>query len=217
MSAFNLSEIASWERFYRANFINSLSGFKSLSLIGTMNKQGQTNLAVFSNIVHLGADPPLIGFINRPLAAAPHTIANIEATGVYTMNQVLPSFVDKAHQTSAKYEAGQSEFDEVGLTPEFVAGIEAPFVKESVIKYALRLQEIIPIKISDTFLVIGKITQVFVDENLISDDGFIALEKANTVCSNSIDSYYSTNLLGRYQYAKPNFPSTSINGNSKKQ
>ncbi len=54
---FSLSELQTWDRFTRANFINSLSGFKSLSLIGTVNGNGVSNLAVFSNIVHLGADP----------------------------------------------------------------------------------------------------------------------------------------------------------------
>src|ERR1700712_843013 len=128
MQHFNCNTIKSWERFYRANFINSLTGFKPVSLIGTANKDGVTNLAIFSSIVHLGSDPALIGYINRPLASAPHTIDNIKATGVYTINHILPSFVEKAHQTSAKYETGISEFDAVGLTPVFKEGVIAPFV-----------------------------------------------------------------------------------------
>jgi len=32
-------EFQQWERFYRANFINSLSGYKSASLIGTCNAE----------------------------------------------------------------------------------------------------------------------------------------------------------------------------------
>ncbi|NCU05821.1 MAG: flavin oxidoreductase, partial [Chitinophagaceae bacterium] len=56
MAFYSLSTIQRWERFYRGNFINSLSGFKSASLIATVNKEGSSNLAIFSNIVHLGAD-----------------------------------------------------------------------------------------------------------------------------------------------------------------
>jgi ferritin len=98
---FSLSELQTWDRFTRANFINSLSGFKSLSLIGTVNDKGVSNLAVFSNIVHLGADPALIGFINRPLSAAPHTIQNIQdpkekLTKIITLfTQSLPESVGK--------------------------------------------------------------------------------------------------------------------------
>ncbi|MEY2811017.1 MAG: hypothetical protein RI991_12, partial [Bacteroidota bacterium] len=116
MKHYTIAEIQGWSRIYRANFVNSLSGFKPVSLIATVNKAGQPNLAIFSNIVHLGADPALIGFINRPKEAAPHTIRNIEESGFYTINHILPAFVEKAHQTSAKYADEVNEFDAVGLT-----------------------------------------------------------------------------------------------------
>ena len=211
MASYNTSDIESWERFYRANFINSLTGFKSVNLIGSVSEQGLINLGIFSSIVHIGSNPPLIGYINRPVKAAPHTLANIQATGVYTINHIHPSFVQQAHQTSAKYEAGISEFEEVGLTPEFQEKIIAPFVKESNIKYALSLQEIIPIQLNDTFLVIGKVIAIQIEQDIVTDDGFIHLEKANTICSNGIDGYYSTELIERYQYAKPGIQLQKIN------
>jgi flavin reductase (DIM6/NTAB) family NADH-FMN oxidoreductase RutF len=203
MSFYNQSEIQSWERFYRANFINSLTGFKSVSLIGTVNQNGQTNLGVFSSIVHMGSDPALIGYINRLRKAAPHTLANIESTGVYTINHILSSFLEKAHQTSAKYPDGVSEFEEVGLTPKYIDTFPAPFVGESLVRYGLTLQEIVPIKINSTFLVIGKIHSILLEDDLLKPDGFIDLHKAGTVCSNGIDSYYSTKPLARLNYAKP--------------
>jgi flavin reductase (DIM6/NTAB) family NADH-FMN oxidoreductase RutF len=203
MKHISLTEIKNWDRFYRGNFINSLSGFKSASLIGTMNKNGDTNLAIFSNIIHLGADPALIAFQNRPKEAAPHTIGNIEATGVYTINHIQINFIEQAHQTSAKYAANISEFDAVGLKAEFKNNIQAPFVAESNIKYALELKEIIPIQHNGTFLVIGAVTDVFINEELIEADGFIAAHKNNSICSLGIDGYYSTNFITRLPYAKP--------------
>jgi flavin reductase (DIM6/NTAB) family NADH-FMN oxidoreductase RutF len=203
MTHFSLSDIQAWERFYRANFINSLSGFKSASLIGTRNKEGNFNLALFSNIVHIGADPALIGFINRPREAAPHTISNIEATGAYTINLFSTPLIRQAHQTSAKYAGGQSEFDAVGLTPELTPFSAAPFVKESPVKYALQLKEIIPITINNTWLVIGAITDVIIMNDIIANDGFLHLEQADVVTSLGIDAYYITKPLQRLPYAKP--------------
>jgi flavin reductase (DIM6/NTAB) family NADH-FMN oxidoreductase RutF len=202
--------IQSWERFYRANFINSLTGFKSVSLIGTINQKGQTNLAVFSSIVHIGSDPALVGFINRPIQAAPHTLSNIQSSKIYTINHIHPSFLERAHQTSAKYPEDVSEFDEVGLTQEFLEGMAAPFVKESKVKYALTLEEVIPIKLNNTFLVIGKIQNVKLEEDIVSADGFLKLDQASSLCSNGIDGYYSTALIGRYEYAKPNTETARI-------
>ena len=203
MAFFQNSELQCWDRFYRANFINSLTGFKSVSLIGTADKAGQTNLGVFSSIVHIGSSPALVGYINRPRKAAPHTLANIEATGVYTINHIHPSYLEKAHQASAKYADGVSEFGEVGLTAEFQENISAPFVKESRIKYALSLQQVVPITMNETFLVIGKIEMVQLEEDFISPDGFIDLSLADSLCCNGADSYYLTKPVGRYQYAKP--------------
>lgn len=203
MTIYKQTSIQSWERFYRVNLINSLTGFKSVSLIGTVNPNGQTNLAVFSSIVHMGSDPALIGYINRPREAAPHSLANIESTGVFTINHILPSFFEKAHQTSAKYPETVSEFEEVGLTPQYIDDFPAPFVGESLVRYALKLQEIVPIKMNYTFLVIGEIHSILLEDDLLQADGFIDLHKAGTVCSNGIDSYYSTKPLGRMNYAKP--------------
>jgi len=203
MATFSSNDIESWERFFRANFINSLTGFKSVSLIGTINEEGHTNLGVFSSIVHIGSNPALVGYINRPVAAAPHTLTNIQATGYYTINHIHPEFIEQAHQSSAKYPANVSEFKQVGLTPEFRDSCPAPFVQESRIKYALSLEEIIPIKLNDTFLVIGKVMFVELSGMQPKEDGFLPIDEAGTVCSNGGDGYYSTNLLTRLSYAKP--------------
>ena len=203
MAIITSSSIQSWERFYRANFINSLTGFKSVNLIGTVNSKGQTNLGVFSSIVHIGSDPALVGYINRPTKAAPHTLANIEATGAYTINHIHPEFLEQAHQSSAKYPEHLSEFEEVSLTPEFLENGIAPFVKESRVKYALSLKEIIPITLNNTFLVIGEIQYVKLEEDIVLHDGFLSLDKAASLCSNGIDGYYSTQLVDRFEYAKP--------------
>lgn len=203
MAFFSLSDIQSWERFYRGNFINSLSGFKSASLIATVNKVGISNLAIFSNIVHIGADPALIGFVNRPREAAPHTLSNIEETGAYTINLIPANLIAQAHQTSAKYVKGESEFNAVGLTEEFTDHSKAPFVFESPVKYAMELKEIIPIKFNRTYFVIGAVTGAFVDEQILSADGFLDLEKANIVTSLGIDGYYTTERIARFSYAKP--------------
>ena len=211
MQQFTPAEWQSWERFYRANFINSLTGFKSVSLIGTINAQGIPNLGMFSSIVHIGSDPALIGYINRPVAAAPHTLANIKANGLYTVNHIHPSFIDKAHQTSAKYPDEVNEFTEVGLTEDYIDGIHVPFVKESPIKYLLSLKEIVPITLNATFLVIGQLEQVLMDPALQpTSEGFLHLDQAGSICSNGLDAYSTTELVDRYDYARPGVPVQKI-------
>ena len=209
MKHYDIAEIQGWSRIYRANFVNSLSGFKPVSLIATVNKAGQPNLAIFSNIVHLGADPALVGFINRPKEAAPHTIRNIEETGFYTINHILPAFVEKAHQTSAKYADEVNEFDAVGLTAVHKDGFSVPYVAESHVQMALSLSEIIPLS-NGTFLVVGALEHAYVNEQAVASDGFIELSKEGSIVSSGLDAYYSTKPLQRFTYAKADQPLTEV-------
>lgn len=198
------NEIIQLEKRYRANLINSLGGFKSFVLIGTKSISGNENLAPFSSFFHIGADPALCGIIVRPCEPKQNTLGNILSTGQYTINHVLPSFYKKAHQCSAKYAEGASEFDQVNLTPEYVADIVAPFVQESAIKFACAFVQKIDLTINNTYLIIGKIVKIIIPEETIGTDGFIHLESAQTITCSGLDSYHTTQQLARLTYAKIN-------------
>lgn len=165
----------------RAHFINSLSGFKNANLIGTQDAQGQTNLSIVSSVFHLGANPPLVGMIIRPHSVPRHTFENILQTGFYTINQVNQFIFSQAHQTSARYDRDESEFDATGLTVEYLTGFYAPFVKQSRLKYSVKLVEQQHLAVNGTELVIGEIIDVYVDDNAVEDDGFIDLHAIDTV------------------------------------
>ncbi|MFT5678880.1 MAG: flavin reductase (DIM6/NTAB) family NADH-FMN oxidoreductase RutF, partial [Patiriisocius sp.] len=104
----------------RLKIINAVTGIKPANLIGTMSEDGLTNVAIFSSVVHLGSNPPLLGFVMRPQGEVPrNTYQNIIKTGVYTINHIHPEFVERAHYTSAKFDANLSEFNRCKLTKEF--------------------------------------------------------------------------------------------------
>ncbi|WP_407333670.1 flavin reductase family protein [Enterovibrio sp. 27052020O] len=200
---FNIQDINAMEERYRAKLINSLSGFKSANLIGTTDGKGNHNLAIVSSVFHIGANPPLVGMISRPHTVTRDTLENIEATGVYTINQVCADIWKQAHQTSARYPAEMSEFEETELTPEWVDGLVAPYVAESRVKFALEVRETQTLAVNGTVLIIGEIVQVIVDEEAIADDGYIDIEMLETVAVSGLDSYHVTNRLARLSYAKP--------------
>lgn len=207
---FNHASIPALEKRYRANLINSLGGFKSLVLVGTRNPGGSENLATFSSLFHLGADPALCGIILRPAVADRNTLDNIIQEKQYTLNHVLPSFYREAHQCSAKYQPGESEFTATGLSTLYEEGIGAPFVAESRIRFACSLEQLNPVELNGTTLVIGRIIRIHVPDEFLGPDGFIDLEKAETVTCSGLDSYHTTSRLGRLSYAKPDRPPTLI-------
>lgn len=200
------TELADMDQRVRAAFINALGGFKSLVLIGTKSAEGQANLAVFSSLFHIGANPPLFGIIVRPDKSDRHTFENIQAAGQFSVNHVTKEFFEKAHQTSARYPREVSEFDAVGLTPEHWNGYSAPLVMESQVKWMAECREIHDLKINGTHMVIAEIVEVSVPNDCVSTDGWVDLEKAGTVTVSGLDSYHVTSQLARLSYAKPDQP-----------
>lgn len=208
---FSPQDIAQFEQRYRTAFINSLTGFKSVNLVGTVNSNGEENLAIFSQVFHLGAHPPLIGMIVRPHTTTRHTLENILEQKHFTLNHINPDIFHQAHQTSARYPREVSEFTETGLTPLYDGNFPAPYVQESKLRIGLQLEETQTLAINQTVLVIGSIQRVVVDEHAIQADGFIDLEVLGSITSSGLDSYHTTHRLARLPYAKLNTTSTTTN------
>lgn len=188
---------------YKNNLINSISGYKSANLIGTKSKAGNTNLAVFNSIVHLGSNPALLGFILRPTTVPRHSYENMKETGVFTINHISKDQIEDAHHTSAKYPENVSEFDQTNLKEEYKADCIAPFVKDAPVQIACRYVNDYLIKENDTLLVVGAVEHLFVQEEMLLEDGYVQLDKGEVVTVNGIDGYALPQLLERFPYARP--------------
>lgn len=204
----NSSDLNALDRFKRANLINCLSGTKPAVLVGTRSAKGVDNLALFSNLFHLGADPAMIGLVQRPLTDLSHTYKNMVDTGWFTVNHFGQGLVKRAHHTSAKFSDGISEFVACGIDSEFFSGIPAPFVRESRVRFSARFIRDIAIEENNTRIVIAQVDAVFIDDGLLLSDGNIAFSEDVGVAAVGLESYYSVGLLSRFEYAKPGTPPT---------
>jgi flavin reductase (DIM6/NTAB) family NADH-FMN oxidoreductase RutF len=203
-------QIMNMEKQERVHFANSLGGFKSVGLIGTQNNKNQTNLAIVDSILHIGSNPPLFCMVFRPGVVARHTLENILETGFYTINHINEKIHKQAHQTSAKYDRDCSEFDVTGLTPEYKNNFFAPFVKESKVQLAMEFKEKITLSINNTVLIIGEVKDVYFPEDCLQKDGFLDIEKAESITCSGLDSYHNTTQVSRLSYAKPDKTITSL-------
>lgn len=204
MKTIKPEELSSWDRIKKLNLINSLSGIKPGNLIGTKSLDGFENLAVFSSVVHLGSNPPLMGFIMRPSSEVRRdTMNNILESKYYTINHIPEELTERAHFTSAKFNKEVSEFKTCGFSPEYFENFSAPFLAESNVKIGLKYRESIEIKSNNTVMVIGEIQLIKIKENLISEEGYIDLELAGSAGISGLNSYYKVNKIADYAYARP--------------
>lgn len=203
MVKINGEHIASMEKHYRINLINSVAGYKSLNLLGTISPDGITNLSVVSSAFHLGSNPPLLGIVMRPEREHNDTLKNIRDTGHYTLNNVQPEWLKQAHQTSASYPSGVSEFDKCGFNKEYVASFKAPFVRQSSVRIGLEVRDVLGMELNGTTIVIGEVMHILTDNEIIGDDGLVDHERGGTMVVAGLDAYYLTKFSDRLAYAKP--------------
>ncbi|BAO55678.1 flavin reductase family protein [Nonlabens marinus] len=203
MTHYTTTDLNQMNRFYRGNLINSVTGFKSANLLATQSENGIDNVAIFSSVTHLGSDPALFSFIQRPLGhGVGHTYENLKQTGELTLNHVIAPLVDPAHQSSAKYDASTSEFEKLGIEKLSRTGIKAPFVKEAVIQVAAQYESEYYIKENKCIMVLCRITDIYLKEGIQLEDGWLNLEKAGSLAINGLDGYAACNIEKRLSYAK---------------
>tara|TARA_Y100001980_G_C14477192_1_gene256318 strand:+ start:275 stop:925 length:651 start_codon:yes stop_codon:yes gene_type:complete len=198
----NLSkkDIMKMDRFDRVNLISSVSGIKAAMLIGTISKHNISNVAIFSSIIHLGSNPALIGLLIRPQTKrVSDTYQNIKSNKSFTINHVNKNIISKAHYTSAKTSSNTSEFDDVGLTEEYIGNLQSPFVKEADVGLGLIYCDEISLS-NKCILVIGEIDNIKLRNDLADVNGLINLSNYNSIGVDGIGHYYKLNLTKNYEY-----------------
>ncbi|MDC1336210.1 flavin reductase family protein [Flavobacteriaceae bacterium] len=203
MKHISKQDLNAMDRIYRLNLINSCTGYKSANLIGTVSTENIYNVAVFSSITHLGSDPALLTFIVRPTTVPRDTYKNIIDNKEFSVNHINVEDIKEAHHTSARYSSIISEFDVTNLEKEFKDDYKAPFVKSSRIKLGCKYLNQYEIKENNTLLMIAEINDIYFNEDIIQNDGWLNLDIAKTVTVNGLDGYALPSLVQRFEYAKP--------------
>ncbi len=144
---------------------------RPIGWIGSRSADGVRNLAPFSFFNAVAASPPTVVFSTiRPHGHHKDTLANVTATGVFTVNIVTEEVIDAMNVTSGAYESEVDEFEVSGLTPVNGSVVDAPMVAESKANFECRLSQIVPIGEDGPMaasIVIGEILAVHVDEVIL--------------------------------------------------
>ncbi|WP_421753994.1 flavin reductase family protein [Croceimicrobium sp.] len=200
---FDSADFEGWESRYRANFINSLGGFKSFNLLISRNSEGVLNAAPFFSVQHIGSNPPLLSLIFRPHTVERHSLENFRTSGLATINAVSAEIVDQAHQAAAKYPRHISELEAVGLSA-IQRDFTIPYLKESHLGIGVQWVSEQRIHANNTLLVVASIKEVHLSKpEALIEDGLIEQHRLNTVSVNGLDTYYMPQPLKRLAYPEP--------------
>ena len=203
MDFFSSESLDSLDKIYRINLVNSITGYKSANLLGTISNEGIENVAIFSSITHLGSQPALLSFFVRPNVVPRNTYNNIKEKKIFTVNHISKGKIDDAHHTSAKYGKDISEFDKTNLQSEYKKNWEAPFVKDSAVQLGCKYLNEYYLKENGCSMIVASIEIIFIREGLLDNDGWVELSKANIVTVNGLDGYALPKTIKRLKYARP--------------
>jgi flavin reductase (DIM6/NTAB) family NADH-FMN oxidoreductase RutF len=203
----NKDSIQQLEKVDRLNLINSITGISPANLIGTISNDSIENLAIFSSVVHLGSNPPLMGFVLRPTKENTRdTYENIIETNKFTINHINSDMIERSHYTSVKFNKNESEFQKCRLKAEYLNNFLAPYVKDSYVKIGLNLEDIQLIKSNGCRLIIGRIERLYVPDSTIHKNGNIQLDLSNSIGVGGLNTYYNLDKIAEYPYARVNNP-----------
>jgi len=193
-----------WEPRYRAQFFNSLGGARQVGLITSFSPEGVANAAVFSQTLHVSANPPQLGFLFRPLTAEHQGLRYVRAQGCFGFH-VLSGGIFEAtqlHQCSAKYPEGASELEAVGLTWQPFDTLHAPRVREAVVAYGLRLTEEHALA-NGTTLVVGAVEEVHLSPSVHVAARGLVQHPVDLLLAQGLDTYHHSHAVVSLSYAQP--------------
>ena len=189
------SDLLGLDRRYRRDLINRIGGSRTAWLLTTRSSDGIANIGLFSQVVHVGANPPLIGVLFRPKSSRHQSLDNIEDIGHYCIHAVHFEEWQKAHSTSFAFGADQSEFDECEWVEETIHGSDLPLIEDSLARITLQAEEIIPIRSNQCRMLIGRVQSIQIREDQLDSDQLPRPEDWLNVCG--LDLYMNNQVLSR--------------------
>ncbi|WMY79156.1 flavin reductase family protein [Citricoccus sp. I39-566] len=138
---------------------------RPIAWVGTVDAGGTANLAPHSFFTMVSEAPPIVMFSST---TRKDTLANVEATGQFTVSLVSRPQFEAANQTSAPYAVEVSEFEAAGIAPEPSAAVVPPRVADSPAVMECVLESIIPV--GGNFMVLGRVVHVAVDTDTLETD-----------------------------------------------
>lgn len=144
---------------------------RPIGWIGSTSGSGTRNLAPFSFFNAVAASPPSIVFSTiRAHGHRKDTLANVEETGVFTVNVVTEDVMDAMNITSGSYEPSVDEFEVAGLTAVEGEHVAAPMVGEAKANFECVVSQIVPIGDQGRMaasIVIGEVVRLHVAADLL--------------------------------------------------
>lgn len=164
---------------------------RPIAFVSTVSPDGRPNLAPFSFFNGVGTNPMTVLFCpgNNPDGSEKDTLRNAKptgegGTGQFVVNVAVEAYIRGVAAAAEPLPPGKSEFDLVGLTPAPSVTVGPPRVAESPVAFECETTQVIRTNAGEPGggnIVIGRVTHVFVRDDLIDERHRTDQEKLGAV------------------------------------
>lgn len=147
---------------------------RPIALVSTVDKDGNVNLAPFSNFNAFSTNPPILIFSasrSGRTGETKDTYKNIKETMECCISIVEYSFVHQISFASTEFPRGVNEFIKAGLTPIPSEVVKAPRVAESPVHFECKVNQVIELgdQGGSGNLFLCQVVRIHTDERVMKD------------------------------------------------
>jgi flavin reductase (DIM6/NTAB) family NADH-FMN oxidoreductase RutF len=140
---------------------------RPIAFVTTLSRDGVSNLAPFSFFNGVSSDPPVISIAagTKRDGSKKDTWRNIEETGEFVVNVVVPELMDAVIIGARELPHNVSELELSGLKTAPSAAVKPPRLAESPINLECRLLRIV--EVEETGLILGRVVTVHAKDEIL--------------------------------------------------
>jgi flavin reductase (DIM6/NTAB) family NADH-FMN oxidoreductase RutF len=155
--------------------LNSIVAPRPIGWVSSVAADGTANLAPYSFFNQFNSKPPVIGFSS---IGWKDSVANIEATGAFVWHLATRELADAMNASAASVPATVDEFELAALEKAPSRVVHVPRVAAARVAFECVKTQIVRLQSKegaalDTWLVLGEVVGVHIDEALIEDGVYI--------------------------------------------
>ena len=168
----------------RYNPFKAIVSPRPIGWISSRSAQGD-NLAPYSFFNAIADAPPQVMFAG----GLKDSIANITDSGVFAVNVVEEAMFKTMSETSASLPRGTDEFTHAGVPKAECTTIDCPRVANAPATLECRMLQVIPLKGTDNYMVLGEVTGIHLRDDCLVNGRF------------DVTRYHPVARLGYMDYA----------------
>jgi flavin reductase (DIM6/NTAB) family NADH-FMN oxidoreductase RutF len=144
---------------------------RPIAWVGTLNEDESYNLAPYSYFNAVSATPPIVGIGIGRAHGKPEkdTLRNARRTGELTVSIPTLDQASLVESSGENLPYGDDEFKQCGLTPRLGQVVSAPIVAEAKVSLECTVYDIIPIKRSNSTLLLAEIKIFHIRDTILDD------------------------------------------------